>query len=243
MRGQYRGYRDVVGVAPDSTTETYAALRLEIDNWRWSGVPSSCAPASALPEKVTEVRLVFQRAPTLHFARHKNRLAPNQLVLRIDPDGGLNDSARPQGLGSGVREIHPDMDFAQEGGLDRLRTRSFCPRRWTGIGRTSPGRTPWEQTGASSSRCWTTRRRCRSTSPAVSLARPRRCPDTGADGTNPGCNPRPVLVAPTTRVERSVDAGEDARWVGGRLLSGPSRTHGAWIQDSVTGRQSGGPQA
>ena len=63
-------------------------LRLEIDNWRWSGVPFFLRTGKCLPEKVTEVRLVFQRAPTLHFARHKNRLAPNQLVLRIDPDAG-----------------------------------------------------------------------------------------------------------------------------------------------------------
>lgn len=117
VRGQYRGYRDVVGVAPDSTTETYAALRLEIDNWRWSGVPFFLRTGKCLPEKVTEVRLVFQRAPTLHFARHKNRLAPNQLLLRIDPDAGASMILHARKASDqGVREIHLDMDFAQEGG-------------------------------------------------------------------------------------------------------------------------------
>ena len=54
MRGQYDGYREIDGVAPDSTTETYAALRLDIDNWRWSGVPFYIRTGKCLPATQTE---------------------------------------------------------------------------------------------------------------------------------------------------------------------------------------------
>jgi glucose-6-phosphate 1-dehydrogenase len=117
VRGQYRGYLDVQGVAPNSTTETYAALKVEVDNWRWSGVPFFLRTGKCLPEKVTEVRLVFKRAPTLQFARQKNRLAPNQIVLRIDPNAGASMVLHARRADdAGVREIHLDMDFEHEGG-------------------------------------------------------------------------------------------------------------------------------
>ena len=61
VRGQYRGYLDVEGVAPSSETETFCAMRLEIDNWRWSGVPFFIRAGKALPVTVTEVRVVFIR--------------------------------------------------------------------------------------------------------------------------------------------------------------------------------------
>ncbi|HEX5908411.1 MAG TPA: glucose-6-phosphate dehydrogenase, partial [Propionibacteriaceae bacterium] len=65
VRGQYEGYRKIDGVAADSTTETYAALQLEIDNWRWSGVPFFIRTGKRLPVTQTEVRLVFERPPRL----------------------------------------------------------------------------------------------------------------------------------------------------------------------------------
>ncbi len=65
MRGQYEGYLDVKGVAPDSRTETFAAMRLEIDNWRWAGVPFFIRAGKALPTTVTEVRVVFKHPPGL----------------------------------------------------------------------------------------------------------------------------------------------------------------------------------
>ena len=67
VRGQYDGYREIPGVAPDSTTETYAAMRLEIDNWRWSGVPFFLRTGKLLPVTQTELRLVFRRPPRLGF--------------------------------------------------------------------------------------------------------------------------------------------------------------------------------
>ena len=67
VRGQYDGYLDIDGVAPDSTTETYAALRLEIDNWRWSGVPFFIRTGKRLAATQTELRLVFKQPPRLGF--------------------------------------------------------------------------------------------------------------------------------------------------------------------------------
>ena len=63
VRGQYDGYLSIDGVAADSTTETYAALRLDIDNWRWSGVPFFIRTGKRLPVTQTEVRLVFKHPP------------------------------------------------------------------------------------------------------------------------------------------------------------------------------------
>jgi glucose-6-phosphate 1-dehydrogenase len=90
VRGQYRGFTDVAGVAKGSTTETFVALRLEIDNWRWAGVPIFLRAGKALPERVTEVRLFTHRVPSMSFLpEHRRRSGPNQIVLRIDPDPGL----------------------------------------------------------------------------------------------------------------------------------------------------------
>jgi glucose-6-phosphate 1-dehydrogenase len=90
VRGQYTGYREVNGVARRSTTETYAALRLEIDNWRWAGVPFFIRTGKRMPLTQTEVRLVFKHPPRLGFVsgRHR-RPEPDQLVVRIDPDVGV----------------------------------------------------------------------------------------------------------------------------------------------------------
>ena len=89
VRGQYDGYLSVPGVAPDSGTETFAALKLWIDNWRWSGVPFFIRAGKAMAEKVTEVRIIFKRPPRVAFAAN---VAPdtNELVLRIDPKPGTD---------------------------------------------------------------------------------------------------------------------------------------------------------
>jgi glucose-6-phosphate 1-dehydrogenase len=118
VRGQYDGYREINGVAPDSTTETYAALRLEIDNWRWAGVPFFIRTGKCLPVTQTEVRLMFRRPPGLQFVRALTRRPqPNQLVFKIDPSTGIRlilDAQRADK--PGVNEIEFDMEFAEEGG-------------------------------------------------------------------------------------------------------------------------------
>jgi glucose-6-phosphate 1-dehydrogenase len=118
VRGQYEGYRDIDGVRKNSTTETYAALRLEIDSWRWSGVPFFIRTGKRLPVRQTELRLVFRSAPRLPFIPSgRRRPEPSQIVVRIDPETGIRivlDAQRADK--SGASEIELDMEFAQEGG-------------------------------------------------------------------------------------------------------------------------------
>jgi glucose-6-phosphate 1-dehydrogenase len=118
VRGQYDGYLDTQGVAPRSTTETFAALRLEIDNWRWSGVPFFIRTGKHLPATQTEVRLVFKRPPKLGFGFTGDRAPePDQLVVRADPSTGVRlllDARRADG--PGPEAINLDMEFSQEGG-------------------------------------------------------------------------------------------------------------------------------
>src|SRR3954469_5656608 len=116
VRGQYDGYRSIDGVAADSTTETYAALRLEIENWRWAGVPFFIRTGKRLPVTQTELRLVFHRPPRLGFAFDR-MVEPNQLVIKLDPSTGVRfvvEAHRADTRGAGTIEL--DMEFAQEGG-------------------------------------------------------------------------------------------------------------------------------
>ncbi len=117
VRGQYDGYLDIDGVAPDSTTETYAALRLEIHNWRWAGVPFFIRTGKKLAATQTELRLVFKRAPKLGFKAYENSPEPNQLVIKMDPTTGVRlriDAHRADRTGSAPIEL--DVEFAQQGG-------------------------------------------------------------------------------------------------------------------------------
>jgi glucose-6-phosphate 1-dehydrogenase len=87
VRGQYEGYLDVKDVAPDSTTETFAAVQLEVDNWRWSGVPFFVRAGKCMAVKVSEVSLFFKRPPRLGIGKGKTP-EPNQLTIRIEPEAG-----------------------------------------------------------------------------------------------------------------------------------------------------------
>jgi glucose-6-phosphate 1-dehydrogenase len=118
VRGQYEGYRDVKGVAAGSQTETFCALRLEVDNWRWSGVPFFLRAGKHLPVTVTEVRVYFERPPRLGFApTGVPRPERNQLVFRIGPrPGALFRLLAKDTEEVGVRPVQFDMDFASTGG-------------------------------------------------------------------------------------------------------------------------------
>jgi glucose-6-phosphate 1-dehydrogenase len=118
VRGQYDGYQSIDGVAEGSATETYAALRLEIENWRWSGVPFFIRTGKRLPATQTELRIVFRQPPRLGFQSAKvRRPEPDQLVIKLDPSTGIRLLANAQGSEARMPEqIHLDMEFAQEGG-------------------------------------------------------------------------------------------------------------------------------
>jgi glucose-6-phosphate 1-dehydrogenase len=117
VRGQHEGYTSIDGVAPDSTTETYAALRLDIDNWRWSGVPFFIRTGKLLPVTQTEVRIVFRRPPRLGFAGWQRSPEPAQLVVKLDPSTGVRmhfDAQRHEAVEP--EQVTMDMEFAEQGG-------------------------------------------------------------------------------------------------------------------------------
>jgi glucose-6-phosphate 1-dehydrogenase len=87
VRGQYEGYREIEHVAPDSTMETYAAVELAIDNWRWSGIPFFVRTGKNLAAKASEVNVVFKRPPRLGVGPGKLP-EPNQMTVRIEPTPG-----------------------------------------------------------------------------------------------------------------------------------------------------------
>jgi glucose-6-phosphate 1-dehydrogenase len=115
VRGQYGpgfvngrlvpGYRQEKGVAQTSTTETYVALRLLIDNWRWAGVPFYLRTGKRLPSQVSEIAITFHRTPHMIFRRDPSGVAPNALVIRIQPDEGI-------ALTVVVKTPGPDMKLA-----------------------------------------------------------------------------------------------------------------------------------
>ena len=116
IRGQYDGYRRVAGVADGSTTETYSAMRLEVDNWRWSGVPFFIRAGKSLPLTQTEVRLIFRAAPSLGFSTSNDTVDPNQIVLLIDPRAGARWVLHAKRTdGPGLRPIELDVDFGTDG--------------------------------------------------------------------------------------------------------------------------------
>src|SRR5262245_2627385 len=117
VRGQYDGYLDIDGVAPNSTTETFAALRLDIENWRWAGVPFFIRTGKCLKATQTELRLVFKHAPRLNFGLRHGAPEPNQLVVKLDPTTGIQlivDAHRADRPGTAAVEL--DLEFATEGG-------------------------------------------------------------------------------------------------------------------------------
>jgi len=87
VRGQYEGFLEVAGVESGSTTETFAAVELEVDNWRWSGVPFFVRAGKCLPVKASEVTVFFKRPPRLGIGRGKTP-EPNQITIRIEPTPG-----------------------------------------------------------------------------------------------------------------------------------------------------------
>ncbi len=122
VRGQYDpgyvggqpvpGYHEEKGVSPESTTETFAALRLGIDNWRWSGVPFYLRTGKRMPRRVTEIAVEFKRVPHLMFQNIRDLdLTPNVISLRIQPDEGiaLRFAAKVPGARTQLRTVR--MDF------------------------------------------------------------------------------------------------------------------------------------
>jgi glucose-6-phosphate 1-dehydrogenase len=108
------GYRQEEGVSRDSQTETYLALKLTVDNWRWAGVPIYIRTGKRLPKRVTEVALQFKAVPHLAFPKAAaTGLNPNALVMRIQPDEGvtLRFGAKVPGQAFMVRDVLMDFSY------------------------------------------------------------------------------------------------------------------------------------
>ncbi len=122
VRGEYDGYQSIDGVAANSTTETYAALRLEIDNWRWAGVPFFLRTGKRLPVTQTELRLIFAEPPRLGLNLPGfHRPEPDELVVKLDPTPGIRAKLNAhRGYARAPQAITLDMEFADEGGTGAL---------------------------------------------------------------------------------------------------------------------------
>jgi glucose-6-phosphate 1-dehydrogenase len=111
-----RGYRDEPGVNPDSTTETFVALRTEIAHWRWPGVPFYIRTGKRLASRVSEIVITFKSIPHSIFDSSAGRIGQNQLIIRLQPDEGVKQSLMIKDPGPGgmrLREVSLDMTFAQ----------------------------------------------------------------------------------------------------------------------------------
>jgi glucose-6-phosphate 1-dehydrogenase len=112
--GQYMGYRAEEGVKPDSRTPTYGALKLQIDNWRWQGVPFYLRSGKFLKEKLSQITIEFKEPPHLLFPNARENMTPNMLVLYLQPDEGihLRFEAKVPDTVAKMRSV--DMEFHYE---------------------------------------------------------------------------------------------------------------------------------
>jgi glucose-6-phosphate 1-dehydrogenase len=114
VRGQYVGYRDEPGVAKGSDTETYTAMRLEVDSWRWAGVPWLIRAGKGLSSTVTEAVVEFARPPRPLFADSDCRPGPNRMTFRTKPDDGISFSMQAKKPGPAMVsrpiELHLEHD-------------------------------------------------------------------------------------------------------------------------------------
>jgi len=105
------GFRQESGVAPDSQTDTYAAVTLKVDNWRWAGVPFYIRTGKRLPKRVTDIAIQFNHAPLAVFGAETSERWPNLLVLRIQPEEGISLRFYSKLPGAGMKLRPVTMDF------------------------------------------------------------------------------------------------------------------------------------
>jgi glucose-6-phosphate 1-dehydrogenase len=117
VRGQFRGYRDENGVSPGSTVETYAAVRLEINSWRWQGVPFYVRAGKCLPVTCTEVIVRFRRPPSVYEASPP---PSNVLRFRISPDTCIGLGVRAKSPGGRMEGSPVELRLCQHDELDAM---------------------------------------------------------------------------------------------------------------------------
>jgi glucose-6-phosphate 1-dehydrogenase len=118
VRGQYAGYREIEGVRPDSDTETFVALRLEIESWRWANVPIFIRAGKAMPVNGTEVVVRLERVPQLRWGSNRLDTPGNDdIVLRVGRNSGVTIGIRAKTPGRDLSQpVSLDLDFAEEMG-------------------------------------------------------------------------------------------------------------------------------
>ena len=118
VRGQYKGYLDEPGVAADSTTETFSAMELDIDNWRWAGVPFYLRAGKALGDKLSEITLKFRKVPFNVFKGREEIGLPmrDHLTIRIQPNEGITIAVNAKQPGPGMRlgRVAMEFDYAED---------------------------------------------------------------------------------------------------------------------------------
>jgi glucose-6-phosphate 1-dehydrogenase len=131
VRGQYGpgaigaedvpGYRQEPGVDPNSETNTFVALKLIVDNWRWADTPFYLRTGKRLPRRVTEIAITFKKAPHLLFGKSADSIEPNVLVLRIQPNEGiaLRAGAKVPGPTIQIRSINLDFMYGLQFGVEQ----------------------------------------------------------------------------------------------------------------------------
>jgi len=114
IRGQYRGYLDEPGVAPQSQTATFGAIRLEVDNWRWQGVPFYLRSGKLMSCRTTQIVIGFREPPLELFAegRHRGHREANRLVIQIQPAEGIQLHFHTKVPGAGMKLRLTDLEFS-----------------------------------------------------------------------------------------------------------------------------------
>lgn len=120
VRGQVEGYLDEKGVKPDSDTETFVAMTLEIDSWRWAGVPFYIRAGKSMARTVTEAVVEFKQPPRMLFADDDECPEPNRLRFRMKPDNNINLTlqAKVPGLSMISRAVDMEVDYEEQLGGD-----------------------------------------------------------------------------------------------------------------------------
>ena len=117
VRGQYDGYRQVNGVDPNSTVESYVAVRLSADSWRWAGVPILIRAGKCMPVTTTEVTVIFKQPPHDVFGIEP-MASGNRLSFRIWPETGVNLTLQGKKPGAGWEPLSEELAFSQMPGSD-----------------------------------------------------------------------------------------------------------------------------
>jgi glucose-6-phosphate 1-dehydrogenase len=223
VRGQYEGYLQVPGVAVGSSTETFVALQLEIDNWRWAGVPIFLRAGKQLPHQVTEVRLLLR--PTPRFCPIPLRSIPTRSCCVSIPTLGCGCRSSRAPMIPGARCIWTRFlvrSWANPGN----RMSGCCTLRSLVTISCSPARTASRKPGASCSRCWITRQTSSPTRADRGDRRPRSHSAAITGGSSRGWPPALGRINQQISEEARNAVGDDRPGSHGRQHCAPS--DGQW---------------